>query len=165
MTEGAIPTPSMGYYADPALAVTAIQDTMEVFIETANVNNVYGEPTLHGDILIIPAAEVLAAIGFGAGYGGGSGSNGLDDEANEEVNDDNGKASNGSGGGGGGGGGGRTFARPVAVIIASPDGVRIEPVVDVTKIALAMFTAAGFMAAMVMRMLSPKHALKKLSGQ
>jgi uncharacterized spore protein YtfJ len=163
MTEGPIPTPSQTYYTDPALAVTAIQDTMEIFIETANVNSVYGEPTLHGDTLIIPAAEVLAAIGFGAGFGGGIGSNGIDEETNDEENNEKSNSGSGSGGGGGGGGGGRTFARPVAVIIASSDGVRVEPVVDVTKIALAMFTAAGFMAAMALRMLSPKHALKELS--
>jgi len=163
MTEGPIPTPSPSEITDPALAVTAIQDTMEVFIETANVNNVYGEPILHGDTLIIPAAEVLAAIGFGAGHGSGSGSSGNDDDDNQEKNDE--KSNTGSGSGGGGGGGGRTFARPVAIIIASPDGVRVEPVVDVTKIALAMFTAAGFMAAMVMRMLNPKHALKELTGK
>jgi uncharacterized spore protein YtfJ len=130
----------------PVDAVIATQDTLEQFLETADVDRVYGEPIRHGDTLIIPAAEVLVGMGFGMGYGGGN-------EAGQSV-----------GGGGGGGGGGRTFARPVATIIASPDGVRVEPVVDVTKIALAVFTTAGFMIAMFTRMLSPRKAMKAIKG-
>ena len=45
----------------------------------------------------------------------------------------------------GGGGGGGTTARPVAAIIMGPDGVRVEPIVDPTKIAIAFFTAFGAM--------------------
>jgi len=48
------------------------------------------------------------------------------------------------------------FSRPVAVIIAAPEGVRVEPVVDVTKIGLAALTAAGFMFGMWMRMARPR---------
>jgi uncharacterized spore protein YtfJ len=54
--------------------------------------------------------------------------------------------------GSGGGGGGYTFSRPVALVIASADGVRVEPVLDVTKIALAALTTAGFMLGMMARM-------------
>ncbi len=49
----------------------------------------------------------------------------------------------GGGSGGGGGGGGSTLARPVAAISIGPDGVHVEPIVDPTKIAIAMFTAVG----------------------
>ena len=54
---------------------------------------------------------------------------------------------------GGGGGGGNATARPVAVIHVSPEGVKVEPVVDVTKTALAFFTMLGsiFMIAGKMR--------------
>jgi hypothetical protein len=45
----------------------------------------------------------------------------------------------------------------VAVIISSPEGVRVEPVVDVTKISLALFTTLGFMVGMYLRMLNPKR--------
>jgi uncharacterized spore protein YtfJ len=131
----------------PIDAVIGTQDTLEEFIQTADVERVYGEPIQHGDTLIIPAAEVMVGLGFGMGYGGGN-------DGGKNV-----------GGGGGGGGGGRTFSRPVATIIASPDGVRIEPVVDVTKIALAVFTTAGFMIAMFTRMLSPKKAMKAIKGE
>ena len=105
-------------------------DVMTRLLEAADVSRVYSEPIAHGDTLMIPAAEVLAVAGFGMGAGSGSGP------------DAEGRAR--SGGGGGGGGGGRTMARSVAVIVSTPEGVRVEPVVDVTKIALAGLTALGF---------------------
>ena len=43
-------------------------------------------------------------------------------------------------------------ARPVAVISIGPDGVHVEPVVDVTKIGLAFFTTLGAMALMFSKM-------------
>jgi uncharacterized spore protein YtfJ len=101
-------------------------DVMERLIASADVAKVYAAPITHGDRLLIPAAEVVAAAGFGMGSGTG----------------DTGRARRG--GGGGGGGGGTTLARSVAVIVSSPDGVEIRPVIDVTKIALAALTAAGF---------------------
>lgn len=118
---------------DPGQAIDMAQETMEAFIETADVSKVYGEPIVHEDTLIIPAAEVLAVAGFGAGYGSGG-----PEEAGGE--------------GGGAGGGGQTFSRPVAVIIADNNGVRIEPVMDPTKIAMTFFTALGFMVATITRM-------------
>ena len=119
-----------------------INETMKAFIDTARVERVYGAPVEVGDNVIIPAAENLVAMGFGAGGGYGS-AEGEDDEEAPTI---------GEGGGGGGGGGGRTLSRPVAVIIASPEGVRVEPVFDRTKIAMAAITAAGFMAGMLFRM-------------
>ncbi len=112
------------------------QDTINSFLEVADVSRAYGEPVQSGDNLIIPAAEVLAGMGFGVGAGFGRGNQ--KDES--------------QGGGSGGGGGGRVLSRPVAVVIASPEGVRVEPVLDVTKIALAALTAGGFMLATLARM-------------
>jgi uncharacterized spore protein YtfJ len=106
---------------------------MERLLETADVSKVYGEPILHGDVMILPAAEVLAIAGFGMGSGGGI------------AVQQQGRKSRGSGGGGGGGG--KTLARTVAVIVASPEGVEVRPVIDFTKIALAALTAAGFVVA------------------
>jgi uncharacterized spore protein YtfJ len=57
-----------------------------------------------------------------------------------------------SGVGYGGGGGGVTLGRPVAVITIGPDGVNVEPIVDATKIAIALFTTIGAMALMFSRM-------------
>ncbi len=47
------------------------------------------------------------------------------------------------------GGGGGAVGRPVAAIVIGPDGVKVRPVVDVTKIAIAaMTTWAGMFLAM-----------------
>lgn len=120
---------------DPGKAIDMVQSSMENFIAVADVKRVYGQPIQHGETIVIPAAEVVAGMGFGAGYGAGG-----PDDAN--------------GVGGGGGGGGKALARPVAVVIADDEGVRVEPVVDPTKIALAAFTAAGFILSTLFKMIS-----------
>ena len=61
------------------------------------------------------------------------------------------------GSGSGGGGGGWNFSRPVAVVVASADGVHVQPVIDVTKIALAALTAAGFMFGLLVKMTRPQR--------
>ena len=120
---------------DPGKAIDMVQSSMENFIAVADVKRVYGQPVQHGETIVIPAAEVVAGMGFGAGYGAGG-----PDDAN--------------GVGGGGGGGGKALARPVAVVIADEEGVRVEPVVDPTKIALAALTAAGFILSTLFKMVS-----------
>lgn len=110
--------------ATAAAAVERVGETLERFLDTGGAGRVWGEPVQRGETTLLPAAEVVTAAGFGMGSGSG-------EEEGER------------GGGGGGGGGGHTFSRPVAVVVASPDGVRVEPVVDVTKIALAALTAAA----------------------
>jgi uncharacterized spore protein YtfJ len=119
---------------------------MERLLAAADVSRVYGEPIRHGDTLLIPAAEVLTIAGFGTGSGAG-------------VRPDP-RGEPGRGAGGGGGGGGRTLARSVAVIVASPEGVRVEPVFDFTKIALAALTAAGFVWASWRGMAKPRRFLR-----
>ena len=122
---------------DPNLAVDTIQTTMNTFLSAANIEAVYGTPISQGENVVIPAAEVLSIAGFGLGSGGGS---------RRTADPEN------TGSGGGGGGGGRVLARPVAAIVISPTGVRIEPIVDVTKIGLAVLTMLGFMVGMLTRM-------------
>ena len=77
---------------------------------------VYRDPVPVGDRVVIPAATVEAAGGFGWG--------------SDNVNN------------GGGGGGGYGNGRPVAVIEAGPEGVRVKPVLDATKIGLTLLGAA-----------------------
>jgi uncharacterized spore protein YtfJ len=125
--------------SDSAEAVHAVQDTLERFIDIADVHRVFGEPIRQGDVTILAAAEVVAGLGFGVGSGGGG-------KPSEEDG-------NGQGGGGGGGGGGSILSRPVAVIVVDPSGVRVEPIVDQTKIGLAALTAAGFILTTLFRML------------
>ena len=137
-------------------ALDIVQDTLGEFLQSASVDAVYGTPIQDGDTLIIPAAEVLTVMGFGVGSGRGTGYS-KETDSDEEQNDE---MSEGSGSGGGGGG--RLLARPAAVIISTPEGVRVEPVVDVTKLGLAALTAAGFMVGMLLRMMNPRNALKDI---
>lgn len=136
---------------EPALDV--MQNTMDSFLDAATVDAVYGDPIQNGDTLIIPSAEVLALMGFGLGSGSGYGPS------------DNEGSNQGGGTGSGGGGGGKVLARPVAVVISSPEGVRVEPVVDVTKIAMAALTAFGFVFAMMNTLMSPRKAMRALKDQ
>lgn len=139
MSENTTKLPEQGMDIEGTYEV--IQDTMDKFLGAADVDAVYGEPLVQGDVVILPTAEVLSVAGFGIGSGYGT------NQENEESQ---------IGSGGGGGGGGRVLSRPVAIIVNSPDGVYIEPVIDVTKIALAALTAAGFMVSMVAKMMRSK---------
>ncbi len=80
-----------------------------------SAERVFREPVRVGDTVVIPAA----VIQFGGGFGFGA------DTAQN----------------GGGGGGGWNDGRPVAVVEAGPGGVRVKPVVDVTRIGLTLIAA------------------------
>jgi uncharacterized spore protein YtfJ len=114
---------------------------LEKMLDVAQPEKVFGQPQTYGDYTIITASEAWAGLAYGFGVGGGEG----------RMEDAEGS---GSGAGGGGGGGGATSSRPVAVISVGPRGVVVEPVIDATKIMLAMFTALGSMLVMLMRMRS-----------
>ncbi len=83
---------------------------------SVSADRVFREPVRVGETVVIPAAAIMYGGGFGFG---------TDQSRN-----------------GGGGGGGWNDGRPVAVIEAGPAGVRVRPVVDVTKIGLAVLAAA-----------------------
>jgi uncharacterized spore protein YtfJ len=99
---------------------------------------VFSEPVTQGEHTVISASEVSVAMG--PGYGGGGGAAPAS-QAEGAAGD--GERNAGLGVGSGGGGGGTAMSRPVAVIAIGPDGVHVEPIVDPTKIALAMFTTVG----------------------
>ena len=82
---------------------------------------VYSPPVTVGDRVIVSAATIERAGGYGFGSG------------EDPV---------GGGVGQGGGGGGYAAGRPVAVIEVGPDGVRVKPVLDFTKIGLTIVAAA-----------------------
>ena len=122
------------------------QEWMERLLAAAQPGAVFGEAVTSGSYTIITASEIAAGGGFGFGFGGGESPAGTSGETPGE------KQENTGGGGGGIGGGGGSSGRPVAAIVIGPEGVRIEPVVDVTKIALAVFTTAGAMWMMLGKM-------------
>src|SRR5690606_16147043 len=107
---------------------------------------VFAQPVTQGEYTAITASEVSVGLGFG--YGGGGG---YSEEQPQSSGDETGGAPSSDFGSGGGGGGGAS-ARPVAVIEIGPQGVRVEPIVDPTKIALAFFTAFGSMFLMFSKM-------------
>jgi|YNPMSStandDraft_1061717.scaffolds.fasta_scaffold167007_1 uncharacterized spore protein YtfJ len=144
---------------DATPAMEAIQGTLSRFLDVANVNRVYGEPIREDEVTIIPTAEIIAGLGFGMGFGAGS----SPAEGEEKQHPD--EAAMASGSGGGGGGAGKSVSRPVAVVVVSHGNVYVEPVVDITKVALATITAAGFMMATLLGFLSPQRMLKQLKGE
>jgi len=78
-----------------------------------SADRVFAEPIRIGERVVIPAAAIDITAGFGFGV----------DMVSE-------------------GGGGRSQGRPVAIIEAGPEGVRIRPVVDFTRVALTLLAAA-----------------------
>jgi uncharacterized spore protein YtfJ len=145
-------------------ALESQQDAMalvEKLFEVAQPSATYGEPVTAGDYTVITASEVK--VGLGYGFGGGAGTS---TEANGEEHDADPRPASATdeadaGIGGGGGGGGVSGSRPVAAISIGPEGVSVQPVVDVTKIALALFTTIGAMFVTLNRM---KRAGRTLAG-
>jgi uncharacterized spore protein YtfJ len=120
---------------------------VEKLFSVARPGAVFGEPVTAGEHTVITASEVTVGMGFGYGACGGNGPEAA--EAEEEAQAPEAAESSGLGGGGGGGG---AFGRPVAAISIGPDGVRVDPVIDITKIGLAFFTTIGAMVIMLGRM-------------
>jgi len=121
------------------------REWMDKLLAAAKPRAVYGEPITSGNYTVITASEVTAGGGFGYGFGGGS-------APASAPGPTPGQEQEKVGGGGGIGGGGGSAGRPVATIIIGPEGVRVEPVIDATKIALAIFTTVGAMWMMLGRM-------------
>jgi uncharacterized spore protein YtfJ len=149
-------------------AIEIVGDTMDSFLAIADVSCVYGAPLEKNGAVLIPAAEVLAVAGFGVGYGHGSGSSkpevaccgecAEEELVDEDKDEDEEEEESGAPSGGGGGGGGKIFARPVAVVVVSPEGqVSVQPVVDPTKIVLAALAAGGIMVVTLLNLFKPRR--------
>ena len=110
-------------------------ELMEKLVAAGHADNVFSPPVENGEYMVITAAETRVGMGFG--YGGGGGTEGST-EGEEGV--EGAQSPKMVGYGGGGGGGGAAMARPVAIIEIGPNGARIEPIIDPTKIALAFLS-------------------------
>lgn len=99
---------------------------------------VFAPPVTVGGRTVISAAELLVGMGIGGGGGPSPATEGQAEGENAGM---------------GAGGGGYAQSRPVAVIIIDGDGVRVEPVVDVTKLGLAAITVLGSMFFFLARMM------------
>ena len=109
-------------------------------VSTARADAVFGQPVVSGDTTIISCSEI--AIGMGMGSGSGP----VDEKGNP------------TGGGSGGGGGAR--GRPVAAIVITNEGVRVEPIFDLTKIVLASLTTGAFILLWVGRLSLMKRSAR-----
>jgi len=112
----------------------------ERLFEVVEPDVVFSKPKKVGEYTMITASEINVGVGSGYGFGSGSYTPPADEQDPEDE-----EQGYGSGSGGGGGGGGMSSARPVAVIIAGPDGVVVQPVLDRTKIGIALLTTLGTM--------------------
>jgi uncharacterized spore protein YtfJ len=108
----------------------------------AQPSAVFSAPVVSGPYTIITASEVAAAGGFGFGTGSGS------RQASGEALPSGQPAPIANGGGGGGGG---STGRAVAAIVIGPDGVKVQPIVDVTKVGLAAIGAWLSIALLLVR--------------
>jgi uncharacterized spore protein YtfJ len=106
--------------------------------DVAEPRSVFGDPVTVEGQTVITASEVQVGLGYGYGMGGSPQSTPVeeDEEQDEAI-------SQPTGFGGGGGGGGSSTGRPVAVIHVNADGVQVEPIIDITKVSLALFTMIG----------------------
>jgi uncharacterized spore protein YtfJ len=111
------------------------QGTIESVARAARPDTVFGQPIEREGITIIPCAEIV----MGMGMGGGAGSGPTTEQAEKA-------------GGEGIGAGGGAQARPVAAIVIAQGNVRVEPIVDATKVALAALTTVGFMTFWIARL-------------
>jgi uncharacterized spore protein YtfJ len=119
-------------------AVTTAQQTLDRLAESVRPSTVFGQPIERGAITIIPCCEIALGMGMGGGGGTSPATNGRVTAAGEGV-----------------GAGGGVRGRPVAAIVISRDTVRVEPVIDATKVALAGLTTVGFMALWLARLGRP----------
>lgn len=124
-----------------AYAGNAVEQAMEHLASAARSSVVFGQPIERGEVTIIPCSE----IALGMGTGGGMGASQATQQAGPST-----------GGGIGGGGGAR--GRPVATIVISHDTVRVEPIVDATKVAMAALMTMGAMAYWLTRLTSATRA-------
>ena len=100
--------------------------------EKANVNTAFGEPITVEGRTIVPVAKV--AYGFRMGMGRRAMA---EPEGEEETDQPQDQEITEQGDGTAGGGGGAMMARPFAVIEVTPEGTRVEPIVNEQKLALA----------------------------
>lgn len=108
----------------------AIQEILQSITDRmsaiATVNTVFGEPRVMHNRAIIPIA--IVAGGFGAG--GGEGKCGADQEGQQQE-------------GNGGGGGGGFAVRPLAVLEVTDTGTHLIPIMDLTRITIAVLGLVG----------------------
>lgn len=142
-----------------------LAQVLREFGDKASANTVFGEPVRVGDLTIIPVAQVAWNAGrgrwfgsrlgrrFGPHIGTGGPRPAAPSEQNEPLTGEEGGAPAGphpewSGQPlrpfGAGGVGGHLRVRPLAVLEIGPNGTRVRPIRDTTKLLLGMFALIGW---------------------
>jgi uncharacterized spore protein YtfJ len=134
-----------GLYGMSLQNVSQVHDLIGRLFRVAEPGAVYSEPIVAGERTVVMTSELSMTVGAGVGFGH---SNGPAAQGASQGNTPGGTAP--AAGvqdetGGGGGGGGFSFGRPVAAVVIEPSGVRVEPIVDPTKLGIAFFTTVGAM--------------------
>jgi uncharacterized spore protein YtfJ len=157
------------FYAMSLQNVAQVHELIGRLFRVAEPGAVYGEPIVAGERTVVITSELSMTVGAGVGFGHETESLGPDNGA--VTMPDSGTTNAATSGakdesGGGGGGGGFSFGRPVAAVIIEPAGVRVEPIVDPTKLGIAFFTTLGamFFAWTSLRRTTNQLAIKQLSA-
>ena len=139
-----IAEPQTRLQAKPLEAQDA-EHLIDRLVETAKVDAVSGEPIERDGVTLITCSEL------GVGLGGGFGPVKLAD------------APKNTGATEGIGGGVVARGRPVAVIVMTPDGVKIKPIVNVTRVFLAQVAMMGIVFLLTSRVLRHSRRMQKMS--
>jgi len=140
-----VPENQDGFFASSIENQKQGLELVEKVLRVAEPGAVFGEPTAIGDKMIITASEVVVTAGFGFGRG----TQPADEDDAEDEQDAYGE---------GGGGGGFSVGRPVAAITVGPEGVEVKPIMDLTKVWIALLTTVASMFAMRARLIgAPKR--------
>lgn len=119
---------------------------IERMLEKMSVDTVFGPPVKEGDLTLIPVAEYVVGFGFGHGFYPSGEKRCLPaEDLTGEASEPSVEGKEGSlGGGSGGGGMGRVVPR--GFIKISAEGASYEPILNPTRIAIALFAMIGWSA-------------------
>jgi len=129
----------------------ALLDALADLRAKANANAVFGNPVTAEGRTVIPVAKVAYGFGMGVGHGMMVEETGAEAVEAEESQEE--EAGDSAGGGGGG-----LMAQPIAVVEVTPEGTRVQAVIDEQRLALA----GGALAAWVVFWLT--RTLVKIFG-
>jgi uncharacterized spore protein YtfJ len=110
------------------MSLNKLFDSIEQMRDAANWRSVFGEPQVVEDRTLIPVAQV--GYGFGLGFGRGEPAPGEEDGPDAGAE--------------GGGGGGGASAKPLGVIVVTPEDVHFEDVRDDNVVAIMGIALSAF---------------------
>lgn len=134
-------------------AITDTDQTLDLMNKLVGISDpgaVFSSPLTVGDQTVITASESYVALGLGFGT-----ASELNIDAKGDATAEGSESPAITSQGGGGGGGGLSLRRPIAAIVIGPQGIDVQPIVDLTKIGLALITVLGSMLFLLSRMRRP----------